>query len=43
MITALDEELIPREMLQRGRDLTGSAVRLLNGYMNYLKRAQPPP
>ncbi len=41
LITALDEELITNQMLQRGRDLTGSAVRLLNGYMNYLKRAKP--
>src|SRR5881394_2224415 len=35
LITGYDEELISAELLQRGRDLTGSSVRLLNGYMNY--------
>src|SRR5205809_3146900 len=37
LITAHDEQLISEELLQRGRDLTGSAVRLLIGYMSYLK------
>jgi hypothetical protein len=41
LITARDEELIPEDLLERGRDLVGSAARLLNGYMNYLKRAKP--
>ena len=41
LIAASDENLIPDELLQRGRELIGSAVRLLNGYMNYLKRARP--
>ena len=40
LITANDEDLISAELLQRGRDLTGTAVRLLNGYMNYLKKAE---
>ncbi len=43
LITATDEELISEEMLCRGRDLTGTAVRLISGYMNYLKRAQASP
>lgn len=40
LITAIDEEMISAELLQQGRDLVGSAIRLLNGYMNYLKRAE---
>jgi four helix bundle protein len=40
LITASDEQLISVEFLARGRELVGHAVRLLNGYMNYLKRAQ---
>lgn len=40
LITANDEDLISAELLQCGRDLTGTAVRLLNGYMNYLKKAE---
>ena len=39
LITAVDEELIPPEMLSAGRSLENTAVRLINGYMNYLKRA----
>ncbi len=39
LITANDEELVSDEFLQRGRELTGSAIKLLSGYMNYLKRA----
>jgi len=38
LITAMDEELIPSEMLDKGRDLVNNSVRLINGYMNYLKR-----
>lgn len=41
LITANDEQLISGELLQQGRDITGSAIKLLSGYMNYLKRAQP--
>jgi four helix bundle protein len=43
LITAHDERLIPDELLQRGRDLVGTAVRLVNGYLNYLKRAEDRP
>ena len=44
LITARDENLIPGELLAEGRNLTGTAVRLLNGYLNYLKqhKAEPP-
>ena len=40
LITACDENLIPVELLAEGRNLTVTAVRVLNGYLNYLKRAQ---
>lgn len=40
LITGNDEEFIATELLVRGRTLVGEAVKLLNGYMNYLKRAQ---
>jgi four helix bundle protein len=40
LITASDENLIAEPVLARGRELVGHAVRLLNGYMNYLKRTQ---
>jgi len=39
LITARDEDLIPDEMLKRGRELANAAVKLVNGYMNYLKKA----
>jgi four helix bundle protein len=39
LITANDEEMIPDETLNEGRILVNEAVKLLNGYMNYLKRA----
>jgi len=39
LITAVDEELMPSEMLSTGRGLVNTAVKLLSGYMNYLKRA----
>ena len=38
LITANDENLISVELLQRGRDLVRTAVKLLNSYMKYLKR-----
>ena len=38
LITAKDEELIPVEILNKGRGLVNTAVKLINGYMNYLKR-----
>jgi four helix bundle protein len=39
LITGNDEEFISAELLGRGRALVDQAVRLLNGYMKYLKRA----
>ena len=39
LITASDEEMIPDEMLIQGRELINEAVKILNGYMNYLKKA----
>jgi len=38
-ITGNDEDMISDEMLSEGRVLVNEAVKLLNGYMNYLKRA----
>ena len=37
LITAEAEKLIPTELLQDGRELVDRAVRLLNGYLRYLK------
>ena len=39
LITANDEELIQSAMLSRGRDLVNTAVKLINGYMKYLRKA----
>lgn len=39
LITAHDEAMIPDALLAKGRELVNVAVKLLNGYMNYLKRA----
>jgi four helix bundle protein len=39
LITASDEELLTAALVEEGRSHVKSAVRLLNGYMNYLKRA----
>lgn len=39
LITAVDEDLTSPEMLSTGRSLVNTAVKLINGYMNYLKRA----
>ena len=43
LITGNDDNLISVDLLSRGRDLVGHAVKLLNGYMNYLKRAGSAP
>ena len=43
LITSSDEEMISDEVLQRGRALVNQAVKLLNGYMNYLKKAAQRP
>jgi four helix bundle protein len=39
LITGNDEKFVSAELLAHGRVLVDHAVRLLNGYMNYLKRA----
>ena len=39
LITAHDEELISNELYMEGRNLVMDAVKLTNGYMNYLRRA----
>ena len=39
LITANDEGFINKEPLEKGRILVTNAAKLLNGYMNYLKRA----
>ena len=39
LITAYEESLMPEEMLIKGRELVNTAVKLVNGYMNYLKKA----
>ena len=39
MITALDEEMISSELLEKGRELVEQSVRLLNGYISYLQHA----
>ena len=38
-ITALDENYITREEYDKGRNLVDNSIRLVNGYVNYLKRA----
>ncbi len=38
LIAAHDEDLISSDVLSRGRELVSDGVKLLNGYMNYLKR-----
>ena len=39
LITAHDEDMISMELFQKGRELVNHAVKLINGYMSYLKRA----
>jgi hypothetical protein len=39
LIAAKDENFISADILSEGRDLVNTAVKLINGYMNYLKRA----
>ncbi len=39
LITAYDEKMITEDLFSKGRGLVKKAVRLLNGYMNYLKKA----
>ena len=40
--TALDEGLITDELFKEGEGLVWDAVKLTNGYMNYLKKANDP-
>ena len=39
LITANDENYISADLLSEGRELVNIAVKLINGYMNYLNRA----
>ena len=39
LITASDEALLPPPLIDRGKALVHEAIKRLNGYMNYLKRA----
>lgn len=39
IITASDEELISKELLDQGRKIAARAVALLNGYISYLRKA----
>ena len=39
LITASDEDLLPLPLIERGKALVHEAIKRLNGYMNYLKRA----
>jgi len=39
LITSSDEALLPPPIIEKGKALVQEAVKLLNGYMSYLKRA----
>ena len=39
LITAKDENMISAELLEKGRDLVNHSIKLINGYMKYLKKA----
>ncbi len=39
LITANDEDFLKTELLDQGRSQVANSVKLLNGYMNYLKKA----
>ena len=43
LITARDEALLPLALIEKGKILVQEAVKLLNGYMSYLKRAASNP
>lgn len=43
LITANDENMISLELVQKGRELVDHAIKLINGYMNYLKKAAKSP
>lgn len=38
LITSVDENWVNQEDYQKGRDLISTALKLLNGYINYLNR-----
>src|SRR4051812_48975741 len=42
LITAHDEKLVSLELATEGRNLVIGAVKVVNGYMSYLKRAHKP-
>jgi four helix bundle protein len=39
LITAKDENMISAELFEKGRDLVNHSIKLINGYMKYLKKA----
>lgn len=43
LITAHDEDMISLKLFQKGRELVNQAAKLINGYMNYLKKAAKSP
>ena len=43
LITANDEEMIPADMLSKGRNLVHEANKILNGYINYLRKKAAAP
>jgi four helix bundle protein len=43
LITSSDEALLPTAIIEKGKALVQEAVKLLNGYMSYLKRAASNP
>jgi len=43
LITGHDENLITPELLDKGRQLVHQAVKIVNGYMHYLKKAHQRP
>jgi four helix bundle protein len=43
LITSSDEALLPTAIIEKGKALLQEAVKLLNGYMSYLKRGASNP
>ncbi len=41
LITSEDENLLSGQLVEQGRELVSTAVMVINGYMRYLKRAEP--
>lgn len=42
LVTTNDEGMVSDELLEQGREQVTVAVRLINGYMNYLKKQAAP-